>query len=61
MKTRRACRVVHATCGRNMLYARGLVRTILLIAVGIGLLAYFRVDVRTFVGGTIRWIGEVVG
>jgi hypothetical protein len=38
----------------------GLITTLLLIAVGVGLLAYFKVDLRAIVGAAIRLASVVV-
>ncbi|MDP3735170.1 MAG: hypothetical protein Q8R39_01950 [bacterium] len=38
----------------------GLITTLLLIAVGVGLLAYFQVDLRALIGAAIRWIGAFI-
>ncbi len=37
----------------------GLITTLLLIAIAVGLLAYFQVDLRALIGAAIRWIGAL--
>ena len=42
---------------KNLFDDSGLITTLVLVAIGVGLLAYFHVDVRALVGVVIRWLG----